>query len=169
MTDVEQLVRETLERHQAEVPVPDPIEAHSVAVRTRRRQMLNAVGAGLIALVIALGAASGIGALRAEGPKPADDPTETPAPPTDLGAPIPGPFEAPGEAPIVVGSDRTQGWTWMLSSSADGRCLAFTDEQGSEVNCSGPSGDPIDAYVRSPRSAAPHRSDIRGARRRRAP
>jgi hypothetical protein len=147
MIDVERLVRDALARHESEVPTPDPLEAHPTAVRTRRRQVLNAVGAGLIAVVIALGAASGIGTLRAEGTKPADDSTETPAPPNDLGAAVPGPFEAPAQAPIVVGSDRTRGWTWMLSSSADGRCLAFTDRRGSEVDCSGPSGAPIDAYV----------------------
>ena len=98
MIDVERLVRDTLARHEAEAPTPDPLEAHPMAVRTRRRQMLNAVGASVIALVIAFGAASGISALRAEGPKPADDPTETPAPPYDLGAVVEGPFEAPSQA-----------------------------------------------------------------------
>lgn len=155
MIDVERLVRDALERQEAEVPTLEPLEARSVAVRSRRRQVMNAVGASLIALVIALGATSGIGALRAEGTKPAEDSTETPPPPTDLGAPIPGPFEAPSRAPIVVGSGKSEAWRWMLSSSADGRCLAFTDEQGSEVNCSGPSGNPIDAYVHSPRTPAP--------------
>lgn len=149
MIDVERLVRDTLARHEAEVPTPDPLEAHPMALRTRRRQMLNALGAGLIALVIALAATSAIGALQAEGAKPADDPTETPAPPTDLDTR--GPFESPSRAPIVVGSGQTKQWPWMLSSSADGRCLGFTDEEGSQVNCSGPSGDPIDAYVYAPR------------------
>lgn len=153
MTDVELLVREALVRHEAEVPTPDPLEAHPVAVRARRRQVLNAVGVGLIGLVIALGAAGGIGALQAERTMPAGDPTVTPTPPTDLV--IRGPFEAPPQAPVVVSSGQTKGWRWMLSSSADGRCLALTDEQGSQVNCSGPSGDPIDAYVHAPRPPAP--------------
>lgn len=87
MIDVERLVRDTLARHEADMPIPEPLEAYTVVARTRRRQLLNAVSAGLIALVIALSAVSGIGALlRADGRKPAIEPTPTPTP----GPPAPG-------------------------------------------------------------------------------
>jgi hypothetical protein len=78
MTDIELLVREALRRHGAEVPSPDVLEARPVAVRARRRQVVNAMGAGLVALVIALGAVSGVGALlRADARRPAGEPTPT--------------------------------------------------------------------------------------------
>lgn len=130
MIDVERLVRDALARHEVEMPTPDPLEAHPVAVRARRRQVLNGFGVVLAALVITLAAVSGFDALvRADRTMPADEPEVTPTPtlPNDLGAPIVGPFEAPPQAPIVVGSDRTNGSAWMLSTSADGRCIAFTD------------------------------------------
>jgi hypothetical protein len=94
MSDVEQLVREALARHEAQAPV-DPLEVRQVAKRTRRRQVLNTAGAGLVALVIALGAWSGIGAvLRAEAPRPAIEPTPSPAP-----ASAPVVIPPPGVAP----------------------------------------------------------------------
>ncbi|HET7929273.1 MAG TPA: hypothetical protein VFM40_06940 [Actinomycetota bacterium] len=78
MIDVERLVREALERHEAEVPLPDPLETHPVAVRARRRQVLNVLTAGVIVLLIALGAAGGIGSLlRTDGRRPAVEPTPT--------------------------------------------------------------------------------------------
>ncbi len=79
MSDVEQLVRKALRHHEAEVPVPDPSEARPVSVRARRRQVLNTVGAGLVALALALGAMTGVGALlRADPRRPAIEPTPTP-------------------------------------------------------------------------------------------
>ena len=81
MSDVDKLVRETLSRHQAEVPTPEAGEVRSVAVRARRRQAMNAVGAGLVALVIALGAVTGVSALlRADGRRPAGPTSPTPPP-----------------------------------------------------------------------------------------
>ena len=79
MTDVEQLVREALRRHEAEVPVPDPLEARPVVRRARRRQVLNAVGVGMVAALLAVVAVTGIGALlRADAPRPAIEPTPGP-------------------------------------------------------------------------------------------
>ena len=82
MTDVELLVRETLRAHDADVPAFEAMEARPIAMRARRRQLVNAIGAGLVALVIGLGVASGVGAiLRAEGRQPAIQPTPTPTSP----------------------------------------------------------------------------------------
>ena len=104
MIDVERLVREALERHEREVPTPNPLEAHLVVARTRRRQVLNAVGAGFIALAIALGAAGGLGAiLRADAPEPAIPPT--PAPPTSLFTPVG--FPPPGIGPSTPVTGRS--------------------------------------------------------------
>src|SRR5262245_1102865 len=98
MTDIELLVREALARHEAEAPAPDPLEAQPVAVRTHRRQVMNAVGAGLIALVIALGAIGGTNALlRANGRQPAIEPTPTPTPTPPAEDPGPGFFGLPPE------------------------------------------------------------------------
>ena len=49
MIDIERLVREALQRHETDVPMPDPRETHPVAVRARRRQVLNVLGAGVVA------------------------------------------------------------------------------------------------------------------------
>jgi Tol biopolymer transport system component len=79
MSDVERLIREALLRHEAEVPPPDPLEARPIAVRARRRQVLNVLGAGVLVALIALGAAGGIGALlRADVQRPAVDPISVP-------------------------------------------------------------------------------------------
>lgn len=81
MNDVEQLVRDAIGRHDAEVPLPDPLAARPVAARARRRQVLNVVGAGAVALAIALSSTGGIGALlRADGHRPAIRPLPRPAP-----------------------------------------------------------------------------------------
>jgi len=78
MIDIERLVREALQRHETDVPMPDPRETHPVAVRARRRQVLNVLGAGVVALLIALGAVGGIGSLlRTDGRRPAIEPTPT--------------------------------------------------------------------------------------------
>lgn len=78
MTDVELLVRETLARHEPDVPTIDLAEVLPVAERTRRRQVVNTIGAGIVAVVIALGAITGVaGILRAEGVRPAIEPTPT--------------------------------------------------------------------------------------------
>jgi hypothetical protein len=139
MTDIELLVREALGRHESEVPLPDPLETHAVAVRGRRRQVLNAIGAGLVALVIVLGTVSGVSALlRAEGRRPADGPTPSPtvAPnpqPTDqtrgiFGLPPEGAepsLPEVGELVIIVDN-----FSRPLHSSvyvyADGRVLSLT-------------------------------------------
>ena len=169
MTDMELLVREALDRNAAEAPTPDALEARALVARTRRRQVLNAIGAGLAAVVIVAGMVGGIDALvSADAPQPATEPTPRIPP----GYSLEGPFEPPPQAPIIVGtgngwgslleSDRARGWPWMLSISSDGRCLAFTDEQGSSLDCSGPSGDPIDAYVHGPHPAGPSVSFVFG-------
>jgi WD40 repeat protein len=81
MTDVQELVREALRRHEAEVPMPDPLDVHSVTARARRRQVLNVVGVGVMSVMIAVGAATGIAALlRADVPRPAILPTPVPSP-----------------------------------------------------------------------------------------
>jgi len=80
MIDVERLVRETLGRHEAEVPTLDFVDAHHLAVQTHRRQVVNAAAASLVALVIAIGAVFGVGALlRAGGRRPAIEPPTPPA------------------------------------------------------------------------------------------
>lgn len=81
MTDLELLVRQTLAAHESEVPMADPADVRPVAVRARKRQVANAIGAGLVALVITLGAVSGVSTLlRADAPKPVVEPTPSPAP-----------------------------------------------------------------------------------------
>jgi hypothetical protein len=154
MIDVEREVRDALRRHEPEVPLVDPIDVPSIARRTRSRQLLNVVGAGLVTTVVVLGIASGVSAiLRAGPPTPADRPA-----PVD-----PASLTPPAEAPVVVGSGTTEGWAWILSASTDGSCVAFTDPQGSETNCTivealvGVEGtmDVVDVRVRSPRPPAP--------------
>lgn len=132
MTDVELLVRETLGRHGSEVPTLDLLEARPVAARARRRQVLNAIGAGVIALVIALGAASSVGALlRAEGRRPAIEPPTPPAeaPPSGfLGLPPEGsPPSLPKASRLMIsfdgGDDSGYGHIRSIYVYADGRFI----------------------------------------------
>jgi hypothetical protein len=137
MMDVERLVRDALARHEADVPVPNALEAGPVAVRARRRQVLNAVGAGLVALVIALGAISGVGALlRADARRPAIEPTPTPRPPAPASAPVvfpPPGIEAstPSTGEVIVsfyaedvsGSGRSHWERISIDVYADGRII----------------------------------------------
>ena len=103
MIDVEQLVREALRQHEDDVPPPDPREVRPVAVRARRRQVVNAIGAGLLAFVLILGAVGGIGALlRADPRRPAVPPA--PAPPSSPFAPVA--FPPPGVGPSTPATGR---------------------------------------------------------------
>lgn len=122
MTDVEQLVRETLRQHERNVPQPDPLEVRPVAVRARRRQVLNAIGAGLVALVIVLGAVGGIGALlRADARRPAVRPP--PAPPASPFVPVA--FPPPGVGP----STPPTGEIVLSFSSEDVRSIAASEPE----------------------------------------
>lgn len=74
MIDVEHEVREALRRHELEVPVPDPADAPTIARRARTRQVLNGLGTVVIAGLVVLGVATGVGAiLRADPTTPADE------------------------------------------------------------------------------------------------
>ncbi len=70
-------------------------------------------------------------------------------------------FPSPPRAPFVVGTGQRGGWRWQLSTSLLGGCIAFTDDQGSEVRCisGGPDdmleGRPKQVFVRVPRPPAP--------------
>jgi hypothetical protein len=140
MTDVELLVRETLARHEAEVPAMDLVEASSVAARARTRQVMNAVSAGIAAVIIALGLITGVGAiLRAEGRRPAAQPTPTPTipppptqdaavgrvgfAPTDAAPSLP----LSGDAVITVNSESSsgehEGTQTQIMIFADGRMI----------------------------------------------
>ncbi|MGA9161975.1 MAG: hypothetical protein WB297_14070 [Actinomycetota bacterium] len=133
MSDVELLVRETLGRHEAEVPTLDLLDAHPVAIRARRRQVLNTVAAGFVALILALGAVSGVGALlRADGRRPAIEPTPTPraeAPPNGfIGLPPEGsPPSLPKASPLMIaldgGDNSGYGHVRSIYVYADGRFI----------------------------------------------
>jgi Tol biopolymer transport system component len=85
MNDLESRIRDELRGREGDAPVLDPTDAPRTAVRTRRRQVLNAAGAGIAAVAIATVALTGIDAIRT-APVPADSP-----------APVPGVTRANGE------------------------------------------------------------------------
>jgi hypothetical protein len=153
MIDVEREIREALQRHELEVPSFDRSDVPRLLRRTRTRQVANAVGTVLMAGLLALGITTGVTTLlRAEGGRPADDPSPTP--------PTAATLVPPEEAPIVVGSGSADGWAWVLSASVDGACVALTDAQGSELSCSGEgaegvANDVVTVDARSPQEPAP--------------
>ena len=132
MTDVELLVRETLARHEAEVPSMDLVEVVPVAARARRRQLTNAIGVGIVAVIFALGMITGVGAiLRADSKRPAIEPPKPPAaaPPNGfLGLPPEGsPPSLPKESPLMIsfdgGDDSGYGHVKSIYVYADGRFI----------------------------------------------
>jgi len=51
MNDLESRIRDAFRDHEGDAPVLDPTDARRTVVRTRRRQALNAAGAGIAAVV----------------------------------------------------------------------------------------------------------------------
>lgn len=163
MIDVEREIRDALRRHEAEIPALDRADAAPAARRARRRQVLNALGATAIVVLVGLALTTGArSVLRSEPHRPADRPPPPPEqtlpPPEQMNGLTP-----PADAPIAVGSGTSQGWPWLLSASPDGTCIAFTDPQGSESDCTpaseltGASGKTniVDVYVHSAPPPAP--------------
>ena len=77
MNDLEAQLRDAFRGHEGDAPVLDPTDARRTTVRTRRRQALNAAGAGIAAVAIAVATLTGFDAIRT-APVPADTPAPTP-------------------------------------------------------------------------------------------
>jgi hypothetical protein len=78
MNDLESRIRDELRLREGDAPAFDPSDTRHVAGRTRRRQILNAAGAGIGAVAVVVAITAGLGGLlRADG-IPVDQPTPTP-------------------------------------------------------------------------------------------
>jgi hypothetical protein len=82
MNDLESQIRAALHGREGDAPEFDLSDARDVAGRTRRRQILNATGAGIGALAVVVALTAGIGGLvRADRtPTPLDTPSSSPSP-----------------------------------------------------------------------------------------
>ena len=81
MNDIESRIRDTFRGHEGDAPAFDLADARQIAGRTRRRQILNAAGAGLGALAVVVALTAGLGDLvRADqDPTPLDTPSPSPS------------------------------------------------------------------------------------------
>ena len=132
--DLDRDLREMFHRHEGDLLGRPGTSPPNLVRRVRSRQVRNALAAGLVAAVIALGATAGLDSLlRADEPRPADtDPNPRPSPPPTLVIPPEGAepstpltgkvvmrFEAQNIAPC--------GWCfWYLYE--DGRLITAHDE-----------------------------------------
>jgi len=145
MNDLESQIRDTLRRHEHDVPSFDPSDAERAAGRTRRRQILNVVSLGFGSLVVVIGLFAGVGELlRAERPSTVIDR------PPSVTTPRPG--EAgnvngwPGARvePAGVYSWDAQGAAWMhnVSHGASGVEIEFV-LKGEEARRLWPASDAV--------------------------
>ena len=82
MNDIESRIRDAFHGREGDAPAFDLSDAPHVARRTRRRQILNAAGAGIGALAVVVALTAGLGALeRADRTStPLDAPSPSPSP-----------------------------------------------------------------------------------------
>ena len=124
MNDLETRIRAELHGREGDAPAFDLSDARDIAGRTRRRQLLNAAGAGIGALAIVVALTTGLGGLLRADRIPAERPSPAPTGSVAITLPIrypvgeelpdlgdaPGPLAAvwlvprgAGTAPQVVG------------------------------------------------------------------
>jgi dipeptidyl aminopeptidase/acylaminoacyl peptidase len=78
MNDLESRIRDEFHGREGDAPAFDLADARPVAGRTRRRQILNAAGAGVGALAIVVALTTGLGGLLRADRVPADRPPAAP-------------------------------------------------------------------------------------------
>jgi hypothetical protein len=132
--DLDRDLRDMFRRHETDLLGRGGTSPPNVVQRVRSRQIRNALVVGLVAVVIAVGATTGLGALlRADKLQPADTrPTPRPIPPEALVIPPPGAEPSSPETGELVMQFIAQNiepcsWCeWYLY--ADGRLVTFLDE-----------------------------------------
>lgn len=88
MNDIESRIRDAFRGREDDAPAFDLSDARHIAGRTRRRQILNAAGAGVGALAIVVALTAGLGGLLRADRVPADQPPPAPAGTADIALPI---------------------------------------------------------------------------------
>ena len=116
MNDIESRIRAEFHGREGEAPAFDLSDARDIAGRTRRRQILNAAGAGVGALAIVVALTTGLGGLLRADRVPADRPSPAPTGPVGIALPIEYPVgeELPdlGDAPGPLAA------VWMVPRGA---------------------------------------------------
>lgn len=116
MNDLESQIRAEFHGREGDAPAFDLSEARQIAGRTRRRQILNAAGAGVGALAIVVALTTGLGGLLRADRIPADQPPPAPAGTGGIALPIEYPVgeELPdlGDAPGPLAA------VWMVPRGA---------------------------------------------------
>jgi hypothetical protein len=116
MNDLESQLRDAFRGHEGDAPALDLSDARQIAGRTRRRQIMNAVVAGIAGIALVIGAAAGVGVLVRADRVPAD-----PAPPAPAGiAGIALPIEYPvgEELPDLGDAPGPLAAVWMVPRGA---------------------------------------------------
>jgi hypothetical protein len=136
MNDIESRIRDTFHGREGDAPAFDLSDAREIAGRTRRRQMLNAAGAGIGAIAVVVALTAGLGGLTHADRTPADQSPPAPAP---LSGPLAYDLQGQihvagldGSHPVAVADAGAihrgcpgKAHTMFPSWSPDGRYLAF--------------------------------------------
>jgi hypothetical protein len=164
MNDLESRIRDELRGREGDAPAFDLSDAHRVAGRTRRRQILNVGGAGIGAIAVVVALTAGIGGLVRADRTPADQ--LPPATPTPRIEPSPGttvseqpaaePF-SPLEGEVTLYAAPPWDWSccfgpWHLDLDRNVReqLYVVTDPRPVETSCrKGPAPADAQALARS--------------------
>ena len=116
MNDLESRIRDAFNDREGDAPTFDPSDARHVAGRTRRRQILNAAGAGIGALAVVIAITTGLGGLLRADRVPADRPP--PAPTGTVGIALPIEYPVGEKLPDLGDAPGPLAAVWMVPRGA---------------------------------------------------
>ena len=118
MNDLESRIRDAFLAREVEAPAFDLSDAHHVAGRTRRRQILNATVVGTAALAVVVAFTAGLGGLLRADQIPADQ--QTPAPAGTVGITLPIEYPVGEELPDLGNTPGPLAAIWLAPGLGGG-------------------------------------------------
>jgi hypothetical protein len=116
MNDLESRIRDAFLAREGDAPAFDLSDAHHVAGRTRRRQILNTAVVGVAALAVVVAFIAGFGGLVRADRTPADQ--QTPAPAGTVGIALPIEYPVGEDLPDLGDAPGPLAAVWMVPRGA---------------------------------------------------